>query len=68
MIRKIFVAVLGIISLTAVMSFTTTEQEKTGRRFWGWSEWNCSKNDYVSCCIRTHYILWMENAYEVQCD
>lgn len=53
--RKIFVLALGFMSLVSVLSFTTNEQETTDRKFWGWSEWSCSGNEYMTCCTRVHY-------------
>ncbi|MEC5395335.1 hypothetical protein [Bergeyella sp. RCAD1439] len=72
--KRILIAIFGLLSLGTIMSFestvdnsTSTSETTSGRKFWGWSDWNCSGNEYLTCCTRTHYILWMENAYDVQC-
>ncbi|MBV8325023.1 hypothetical protein [Chryseobacterium sp.] len=70
--KKLFIAAFGILSLASVMSFEASSEagssDSTGRKFWGWSDWNCSGNEYLTCCTRTHYVLWMENSYDVQCN
>ena len=67
--NKIIIGMITLVSVLSVSSFTKSENEnQTGskRPFWGWSEWNCSPN--YPCCIRTHYVFWMENGTEVDCD
>lgn len=69
--KRLFIGALSLLTLGSVMSFTsgTSENsEESSSKFWGWSDWNCSGNEYLTCCTRTHYILWMENSYEVQCN
>lgn len=66
--KRLIITALGLLSLGSIMSFEeSSESSESSRRFWGWSDWNCSGNEYLTCCTRTHYILWMENAYDVQC-
>lgn len=66
--KRLIITALGLLSLGSIMSFEeSSETSESSRPFWGWSDWNCSGNEYLTCCTRTHYILWMENAYDVQC-
>lgn len=67
--KKLFITVLGLFFIASIMSFEESDSQNfsKGRKFWGWSEWNCSGNEHLTCCTRTHYVIWMENSYEVEC-